>query len=406
MPRKKITFPGCRGELAGALEPPDGDARGFALFAHCFTCGKDSIAASRISGALAGRGIAVLRFDFTGLGGSHGDFANSDFSANLQDIVAAADFLREVYAAPALLIGHSLGGTAVLAAADRVAECRAVVTIGAPATPDHVIEHFGADAGAIERDGEGEVELGGRKFRLDRTFLDDLRAHPMEETIRRLRRSLLIMHSPVDATVEIDQASRIFSAALHPKSFVSLDDADHLLTRADDAEFVANTIAGWSERFFNTDLEAGSAHTPIAAGEVRVDEENRRFLRRVRSDDHKWFADEPVASGGDNLGPDPYELLLAALGACTSMTLRMYADRKQWPLDDVTVELDHKRDHGTDCDRCEEPGQVIDVISRRIAITGDLDETRRRRLLEIADRCPVHRSLTGDLRIETAPGEG
>jgi putative redox protein len=404
MPRKKITFPGRGGELAGALELPESQAIGFALFAHCFTCGKDSIAASRVSRHLAAAGIGVLRFDFTGLGGSDGDFASSHFSANIEDIVAAADYLRTEYTAPTLLIGHSLGGTAVLAAAARVAEAKAVVAIAAPSSPDHILTQFGASLEAIERDGEADVNLGGRTFRLDRSFLHDLSSHPMPATIRGLRKALLIMHSPVDSVVGIDEASEIFSAALHPKSFVSLDDADHLLSRPDDAEFVAATIAGWSARYF-TGSEAASTPT-LPAGHVTIAEENHRFLRRVLSDDHSWLADEPRASGGDNLGPDPYELLLAALGSCTSMTLRLYANRKQWALEDIDVELSHTRDHGPDCARCDEPDQIIDVISRRIRLSGDLSDEQRSRLLEIADRCPVHRTLAGDLRIETAPVTG
>jgi putative redox protein len=399
LPRARITFQGRHGTLAGALESPSASPRGYALFAHCFTCGKDSVAASRISRALASHGIAVLRFDFTGLGDSDGDFTNSDFSANIEDLVAAADHLRQHYAAPSLLIGHSLGGTAVLAAAERIPESKAVVTIGSPASPDHVIAQFGADTARIETEGKAEVTLGGRNFPIDRSFLDDLRQHAMPERIRRLRRSLLVMHSPVDATVDIAEASEIFAAALHPKSFVSLDDADHLLRRREDAEFVANTIAGWSDKYF--DAEGDESGEPPDRGHVFVTERNHRFLRHVQSDDHDWLADEPTQSGGDNLGPDPYELLLAALGTCTSMTLRMYANHKKWDLSDVRVELSHDRDHGPDCERCDDPGQVIDVVRRMVHIEGNLEEAQRQRLLEIADRCPVHKTLTGDLRVET-----
>ncbi|MDX1562659.1 MAG: OsmC family protein, partial [Gammaproteobacteria bacterium] len=305
--------------------------------------------------------------------------------------------------APTLLIGHSLGGTAVLAAAERIAEAKAVVTIGAPASPEHVIAQFGADAAVIDRDGKADVSLSGRKFSLDKSFLDDLRQHSMSDRIRRLRKALLIMHAPLDDVVAIDQAARIFEAALHPKSFISLDEADHLLRRAEDAEFVASTVAGWAARYFvETEQRADAA---VTSGHVRVTEENQRFLRRVATDDHNWLSDEPTKVGGDNLGPDPYEQLLAALGTCTSMTLRMYAHRKKWQIDDIHIELEHLRDHGVDCERCDEPDQVIDVIQKTIRIDGDLDDTQRERLLEIADRCPVHKTLTGDLRIETKPLE-
>lgn len=398
MPRENIEFPGRNGALAGALELPATTPRGYALFAHCFSCGKNSLAASRISRALAELGIAVLRFDFTGLGGSEGDFANSHFTSNIEDLVAAADYLKKQHAAPVLLIGHSLGGTAVLAAAERIPEAEAVVTIGAPASPEHVVDQFGADVTTLERDGVADVELGGRTFRIDRSFLDDLQSHSMRDRIHNLRRSLLIMHSPLDAVVDVGEASRIFEAALHPKSFVSLDDADHLLRKTEDAEFAATTIAGWANRYFSpadTDVTE-----PVSKGHVVVTEKNRRFLRHVVTDDHDWLSDEP-AGIGDDLGPDPYEQLLAALGTCTSMTLRLYANRKKWPLDDVRIELSHERDHGPDCERCEEPDQVIDVIKRIVEIDGDLDASQRKKLLEIADRCPVHKTLTGDLRIET-----
>jgi putative redox protein len=399
MPRKTIDFPGRSGSLAGALELPATSLRGFALFAHCFTCGKDSVAAVRIARKLAAHGIGVLRFAFTGIGDSDGNFANSDFSANIADLVSAADYLRDRYEAPKLVIGHSLGGTAVLAAAARMPEAQAVVTIGAPASPEHVIKHFGASVERIEKLGYADVSLGGRQFRIDRSFLHDLRSKPMEDIVRGLRKALLIMHSPVDEVVEIAEAGRLFQRALHPKSFISLDDADHLLSRAEDAKFVADTLAGWATRYFPVDA---AAQKPIASGHVLVGERNHRFLRAVESDDHHWLADEPLRAGGDNLGPDPYEQLLAALGSCTSMTLRMYANHKEWPLDDVEVELEHFRDHGADCERCEKPGEIIDVIKRQVRLEGRLTNAQQARLLEIADRCPVHKTLNGDLRIETS----
>jgi len=404
MPRKKLRFAGSAGELAGTLELPSINPRGFALFAHCFSCSKDSIAAARISRALADRGIAVLRFDFTGIGDSEGDFPGAGFSSNLDDLVAAADFLRKEFEAPDLLIGHSLGGTAVLAAAERIPESRAVVTIGAPASPVHIITHLIQDESAFNERGYADVTLGGQAFRLDRAFVEDLRSQPMAERIRGLRRALLVMHSPVDATVPIAEASEIFQTALHPKSFISLDTADHLLSSHADAGFVADTIAGWAARYV---ADAGQqASPPAPAGNVIVTEKNHRFLRQIRSDEHAWLSDEPTRVGGDDAGPDPYELLLAALGSCTSMTIRMYANHKNWPLDDVQVRLWHERDHGPDCQRCEESGQTIDVIHRQLLISGDLDDGQRQRLIEIADRCPVHKTLTGTLAIETELNPG
>jgi putative redox protein len=398
--RERITFTNTHGvRLAAALELPDRQPRAFALFAHCFTCGKDSAAASRISRSLTGSGIAVLRFDFTGLGGSQGDFGNAGFSANIDDLHAAAAYLREHHDAPQLLIGHSFGGTAVLAAAAGIEEVTAVVTIAAPASPEHVLKQFGASLEVIEREGSEVVTLGGREFVINRSFIDDLRSHPLQEQLRRLKCALLVLHAPLDDTVSIDEAGVIFTAARHPKSFISLDKADHLLTRLEDAQYVANTISAWADRYLAN--AEGSPRPEVDGGEVQVDEGNARFLRDVTTDDHAWLADEPRSAGGDNLGPDPYEHLLAALGTCTSMTIRMYANRKKWPLDDVQIQLQHSREHARDCEDCETKSVALEVLTRAIRLVGDLDESQKKRLLEIADRCPVHRTLTSQLRIDT-----
>ena len=397
--RQRITFANDRGEqLAAALELPDRPPRAFALFAHCFTCGKDIAAATRISRTLAANGLAVLRFDFTGLGGSEGDFANTNFSSNVADLLAAAEFLRTEHAAPQLLIGHSLGGTAVLAAAPEIPESKAVVTIGAPASPDHVIKQFADDVLDIETDGDAVVALAGREFRIQRQFVDDLRSHPLTDRLGSLKKALLVFHAPFDATVDVSQAGKIFTAAKHPKSFISLDGADHLVSKLEDAQYVADTISTWMGRHL---ADAKTDRPDVAGGQVLVSEGNQRFLREVASDDHAWVADEPKRVGGDNLGPDPYEHLLAALGTCTSMTIRMYANRKQWPLADVQVQLQHSREHAQDCEECDEKPAQVDVLSRAIRLDGDLDESQRARLMEIADRCPVHRTLEGNLRIDT-----
>ena len=401
MSRDAVSFEGTHGKLAGLLEKAAGPERAVALFAHCFTCGKNSRAATRVSRALAAKGVTVLRFDFTGLGGSDGDLSNAGFAGNVEDLVAAAAWLEAEHQPPALLIGHSLGGTAVLAAAAEIPSSKAVVTIGAPADPGHVLGLFDGKLDEIDAAGSAEVELAGRRFTIGRNFVNELRDAGLSERVRRLRRALLIMHSPVDEIVEIDEASRIFSAALHPKSFVSLDDADHLLTQAADADYVADTITGWMGRYLPSSLadETGDRAQRPNKGEVAIHESNRRFLRAVVTDDHDFAADEPTSVGGDNLGPDPYELLLASLGACTSMTLRMYANRKRWDLADVDVELDHRRVHAKDCEDCEKSEQKLEVLSRRIHLSGNLDAEQRARLLEIADRCPVHRTLTGRLEI-------
>ncbi len=400
MPRQRITFPNQAGQaLAATLELPERAPRAYALFAHCFTCGKDIAAASRIARTLTSHQIGVLRFDFTGLGGSEGDFGNDGLAADVGDLLAAAAYLRAHHGAPSLLIGHSLGGTAALAAAAEIPECTAVATIGSPASPAHVLKQFEDALERIESEGSATVELAGRAFTISRQFVDAMRAEDITQRITTLGRALLVFHAPLDATVSIQEASAIFEAARHPKSFVSLDDADHLVTRLADAQYVADTIASWAARY----LPETPAEVPptVAGGEVLVGEANHRFLRDVASDHHAWLADEPKGVGGDNLGPDPYEHLLAALGTCTSMTIRMYANRKKWPLEDVTVQLEHSREHMKDCVDCETAPARIDVLTRAVRLKGDLTDAQRQRLLEIADRCPVHRTLEGELRIDT-----
>lgn len=405
MRSEKLEFPGSQEALLAArLDLPDEPPRAYALFAHCFTCSKDVIAASRISRALTGFGIAVLRFDFTGLGQSDGDFSNTNFSSNIEDLVYAADYLRENYSAPSLLIGHSLGGAAVLAAAHSVPEVRAVATIAAPADPDHVAHLLRASTAEIQEHGEAEVTLAGRTFQIRRQFLDDIAAQPQAERIRTLDAALLVMHSPVDAIVDVDNARIIYEAARHPKSFIALDGADHLLTNPDDAIFAATMLATWASRFAFDPLPARAAAQKQAdptEGLVVVSENgDGSYGQDVRIGQHRLTADEPKPVGKDT-GPAPYDYLLAGLGACTSMTLRMYAERKKWPLDKVTVTLKHSRVHAKDCADCETTTGQVDRIQRVIRIEGDLDDSQRQRLLEIADKCPVHRTLHSEIIIDT-----
>ncbi len=399
--RSKFEFTGSTGHtLAGLLEIPDTPAQATALFAHCFTCGKDIAAASRISRALVKKGYAVMRFDFTGLGSSDGDFANTNFSSNVADLIAAAAHLRSLNMAPSLIIGHSLGGTAVLNAAHKIPECTGVVTIGSPADAQHVSHQFACDIDTIEKNGEAEVSLAGRKFSIKKQFLDDINKTSTEH-LKTLKPALLVMHSPIDTVVDIKEAERIYVAARHPKSFVSLDDADHLLSRSADAEYVANLISAWATR---GELNKQKTSRPkVASGEIVVKEQDQKFRLDVYSDSHQWVADEPTSVGGSNLGPDPYEHLLASVGTCTSMTLRMYAQRKQWPLENAEVTLRHSREHIADCAECTETESAvrIDVIERQITLHGELSEEQRSRLMEIADKCPVHKTLTGTLNIRT-----
>jgi putative redox protein len=402
MPAERFDFPNTRGQrLAALLDRPVEEPRAFALFAHCFTCGKDVHAAKRIADGLTALGIAVLRFDFTGLGSSEGEFANTTFSSNVADLICAADHLRRTFAAPAILIGHSLGGAAVLAAAGEVPEVRAVVTIAAPSDPGHVTGLFQKDVAAIREQGEVEVQLAGRPFRIAREFLDDVAEQRLLDRVAKLRKALLIFHSPTDQIVGIGNATEIFSAAKHPKSFVSLADADHLLSRKSDAAYVANVLAAWAERYLPA-IKQPEVMTNASGDQVIVRETGRgMFQQSIEAGRHRLIADEPVAVGGLDSGPNPYDFLLAGLGACTSMTVRLYAVRKSWPLERVTVRLRHGRVHAEDCASCETKEGMIDRIDRTISFEGELDPAQRAKLLEIADKCPVHRTLTSEVEIRT-----
>lgn len=407
MPTERFQFPGSEGQqLAATLDTPDGPAHAYALFAHCFTCGKDVLAAKRIAVALAAKGIAVLRFDFTGLGSSEGDFANSTFSSNVADLVRAADHLRKTYAAPALLIGHSLGGAAVLAAARQIPDAKAVVTIAAPSDPSHVTGMFSGSIEKIRKDGEAEVSLAGRPFTIKRAFLEDVAEHSLMEHIAQLHKALLVMHAPTDDTVGIDNATRIFVTARHPKSFVSLADADHLLSNRRDSAYAADVIAAWASRYLDAmrldeDADEGDAPRQVVVRETR----NGKFQQTVTVGPHQLLADEPLSSGGDDTGLAPYDFLLAGLGACTSMTMRLYADRKSLPLQRTTVTLRHSKIHAEDCAECETKAGMLDQIERMIAMEGPLDAEQRKKLIEIADKCPVHRTLTSEVRILTSAAD-
>jgi len=400
--KQKIEFKGSNSTaLAGLLELPATTPLAVALFSHCFTCGKDIAAASRIARSLVAKGYAVMRFDFTGLGGSDGDFANTNFSSNIQDILAAADYLRTNYQPPSILIGHSLGGTAVLHAALQIPECQGVVTIGSPADAEHVIKQFAVSLEKIQNEGVADINLAGRNFTIKKQFIDDLTSAGNQD-LKNLNKDLLIFHSPIDHIVSIREAEKIYTRAKHPKSFISLGNADHLLSSKDDAEFVATTISAWSSRFISQADPSFDQTQKMNKGEIKVKEKDHVFTQMVSSDDHSWLADEPATMGGSNLGPDPYEHLLAALGTCTTMTIRMYANRKKLPLEDVQVMLSHSRDHGEDCRHCDDDHKQIDIIKRTVTLKGNLSDQERSRLLEIADRCPVHKTLHGKMVIETS----
>ena len=405
---ERITFPGSSGaSLAARLDLPAGPPRAFALFAHCFTCGKDIHAASRVANALTDVGFGVLRFDFTGLGMSEGEFANTNFTSNTEDLVAAADWLRSTHRAPQVLIGHSLGGAAVLAVAGSIPEVRAIATIGAPASPEHVTGVFSSSLEEIESTGVAEVQLAGRPFTIRKQFVDDLRNHVVTDRVATMKRALLVLHSPVDNTVGIENAAEIFLAARHPKNFVSLDGADHLLSEYSDAAFAASMIGAFANRYIVD--ESGARDAPRATAPVVVAETSQGvFLNHVVVGRHRLLADEPESIGGYDAGPSPYDFLGIALGACTSMTLRMYADRKQLPLDQVSVEVTHGKVHADDCAECADNevladrSGMIDRFERVLHLAGDdLTDADRDKLLAIADKCPVHRTLESASSIVT-----
>ncbi|MEJ5216802.1 bifunctional alpha/beta hydrolase/OsmC family protein [Cognatishimia sp. D5M38] len=405
MPSERVSFIGHSGEkLAARLDLPEGPHLATALFAHCFTCSKDIPAARRIAGRLAAMGVAVLRFDFTGLGHSEGEFANTHFTSNVQDLNAAADYLKERGMAPSLLIGHSLGGAAVLRAAGDLASVKAVVTLGAPFDPAHVTHNFGGALEEITEKGEAQVSLGGRPFKIRESFVQDVEAQNLKPLIANMKKALLVMHAPLDDIVGIENASEIFLAAKHPKSFVTLDNADHLISRGEDAEYAAEVISAWAARY----LDLAPPAPPIGApeGVVRVSEADADgFLQDVNSGPfHHTLADEPLAYGGTNKGMTPYGFLASGLGACTSMTIRMYARRKGWKLDHVWVDVSHNKVHAQDASTGS--GDKIDSFKRVIHLEGTLTSDERARLLEIADKCPVHRTLEKSSQVvtELAPG--
>jgi uncharacterized OsmC-like protein/esterase/lipase len=403
MASKRITFTNQKGQtLAARLQLPVGERlRYCALFAHCFTCGKDLTAMRNIAKGLNQNGVAVLLFDFTGLGDSEGDFADTNFSSNVDDLVAAAEYMAGALEAPRMIIGHSLGGAAAIVAAERIDAVQAVVTIGAPADPAHVKGLFRDELSEIEARGEANVRIAGRSFKVKKQFLDDVRSQNLESILADMRKALLVMHSPQDVIVGIQNAEAIYTTAHHPKSFITLDGADHLLSRTNDSWYVGNVIANWAIRYIDEEVhwrsgDAGeiSSEQQVAA---RIGAED--FSVEISAGHHFFFADETPKKDAPSLGPSPYDLMLASLGACTAMTLRLYAVRKKWDLREAIVRLSHEKEYVQDCENCEDPKARIDVIDARVELSGDLDETQRQRLLEIAGKCPVHKAFKNGMEI-------
>ncbi len=387
--------------LSGTLDMPKTPVTDYAVFAHCFTCTHNLKSATNISRSLTDAGIAVLRFDFTGLGRSEGEFADTNFSSNVADLLAAVRFLEAEYAAPSILIGHSLGGTAVLQAAASVPSAVAVATIGSPADPAHVEHLFGDARDELESSGQADVNIGGRPFTVKKQFLDDLEQHDLYASVGKLRKALLIMHAPLDDIVEIDNAATLYEAAKHPKSFASLDKADHLLSSNADSLYAGRLLAAWASRYLpERDIRDDSLSAEHGSVVARTWSDG--FYTEVAAGDHALVADEPASVGGSNRGPSPYELLSAALATCTTMTLKMYAGFKEIALDAVTVKVIHRKMHAEACADCESEDGRIDEFRRELTLEGDLDDAQRQRMLEIADRCPVHQTLHGEVKVRTS----
>ncbi len=398
---KKVKFKNADGqELAAKLElPAQGEVHTYAVFAHCFTCNKNLNAIRHIVSSMTEAGFGVLSFDFTGLGESHGEFADTNFSSNVSDIVSAAEFLKQNHQAPALLVGHSLGGAAVLMAAGMIDSVKAIATIGAPANPEHVQHLIASSVETIQKEGRAEVNIGGRSFTIKKQFVDDLKKHTIASTLKDLRKSLLILHSPQDATVGIENAASIYTAAHHPKSFISLDGADHLMSNKADSIYAGKMIASWAERYLN--INAAPSIATESQTVVVIRDKTNKFLTHIQTGAHALLADEPADVGGEDRGPSPYQLLTAALGACTAMTMRMYADRKGWEINEIKVHLNHEKKHSDDCVDCEKSSSKIDHFERIIEIESELNDSQRQRLLEIANKCPVHRTLENEVKVET-----
>ena len=399
MHNQRINFSNRDGlSLAGLIDTPDSGAHAWALFAHCCTCSKNLKAATHIVQALNDAGIGVLRFDFTGLGQSEGDFAETSFSSNAADLVDAARWLETEYSAPAVLLGHSLGGTAVLRAAGDIPSAVAVATIGSPADPAHVKHLFGDSLETLEQDGVAEVDIGGRPFRLKKTFVEDLEEHDLLREVSGIRRALLVMHAPLDTVVEIDNAAALFAAAKHPKSFLSLDDADHLLSAPQASRYAGTVLAAWASKYIP---RPDAVPLVATSDEVAARTYGGSFRTEIASGSHRLLADEPASVGGTNLGPTPYDLLSAALASCTTMTLRMYAEHKGIDLESTTVRVRHGKTHAADCDDCETRAGKVDEFRRELSFAGNLTDAERDRMVEIADKCPVHRTLHSEVKVRT-----
>ena len=402
MKSTKLNIQNVKGfQLQAYLELPANEKpKNYAIFAHCFTCNSTLKPVKNISRALTSHGFGVVRFDFTGLGKSEGEFADSYFSANVDDLLAVSDYMKEHYQAPSLLVGHSLGGAAVIVAASKLESVKAIATIGAPATTEHVKKHFSHHVNEIAEKGDVEVNIGGRPFKINQEFVDDFDKTDLPEITKSLRKPILIMHAPFDKVVGIENAHQLYLAAHHPKSFISLNDADHLLLENKDSKYVGNLIGAWVQGYFDTrDNEMLDTEGEQLVAHLNLLDDN--FTTSIQTAKHTIIADEPESIGGDDFGPSPYDLLSAALASCTVMTLKLYADRKKWDLQEVYAYITYSRKHSDDLQLDVEKPTRFDHLSKKLKFVGNLDDEQREKLKEIASKCPVHKTLLSEIIIET-----
>ena len=388
-------------KLQAYLElPANQKPNNFAIFAHCFSCNSNFKATKNISRSLTNHGFGVLRFDFTGLGKSEGEFADSHFSANVEDLIDVHNYLETHYKAPSLLIGHSLGGAAVIVAASKLKNIKAVATVGAPATVGHVTHLFSHEPEDISEKGAIEVNIGGRPFKINEDFVADFSKTDLPKIIKELRKPILVMHAPFDKIVGIENAHEMYHNAHHPKSFVSLDAADHLLTKSSDSIYVGNMIGAWAKRYFEPEQNNMiSSEGEQLVAHLNILEDN--FTTSIQTKKHSFIADEPENVGGDDFGPSPYDFLSAGLAACTVMTLKLYAERKKWDLQEVFVYITYSKKHRDDLDIDADKPTRFDHLQKKLKFIGNLDEKQKQRLKEIAAKCPVHKTLQSKIIIET-----
>lgn len=397
---QKITFENSRGEKLSAriAFPIDRKPHNFAVFANCFTSNKNFKAIRYITQSLTAEGFGVLSFDFTGLGESEGNFAGTAFSSSVDDLICAANYLKENYVAPTLIVGHSLGGAAVILAASQVDEIKAVVTSGTPSARQHVRNLLKSGIEEIEENGVAEVDIGGRPFTVKKEFIDDLVNQKLPGVVKQIRKSYLGLHSAQDTIVGIENESELYLAVRHPRSFISPDGADHLLSKEKDACCAGDLIVTWAKRYVEIpEIEELSTQSRVVA----YLDTSEKFTTHIKADQRSLIADEPENFGANVFGPSPYQLVASGLATCTLMTLHLYAELKKWDLQEVFRHIRHETTHLEDWKDCENPKAQIDKFTRDLELIGDLDVEQKQKLLEVSGKCPVHQPPENVAHIET-----